>query len=86
MLNKLLSIKKQMEKLDWMIQPFIFSYKKVKYIVAIIRFRPNEEKNKNFAQVKLHFMKYNDFRKSLLCEVDKYKLIISQKSWENFLE
>ena len=52
MLNKLLSIKKQMEKLDWMIQPFIFSYKKVKYIVAIIRFQPNEEKNKDFAQVK----------------------------------
>lgn len=84
MLNKLLSIKKQMEKLDWMIQPFIFSYKKVKYIVAIIRFLPNEEKNKNFAQVKLHFMKYNDFRKSLLCEVDKYKLIISAKELREF--
>lgn len=85
MLENLILLKKDMEKLDWTISSFIFSYKKIEYIVLVKRFVENELKINRYALVKLHFMRLNDLSNDLICEVDRFKLLIEpQKMREYF--
>lgn len=83
-LKKLMHIKRRMEELDRMIEPFIFSYNKSKYIVLISRFREDEPKKCVYSQVKLCFLRYDDFDNMLLCEADRFTLIIDAKELRIF--
>ena len=65
-LKNLILLKKDMEKLDWTICSFIFSYKQVEYIVLVKRFVRNEQKINKFALVKMHFMRSDNLTNDLI--------------------
>lgn len=83
-LKNLILLKKDMEKLDWTICSFIFSYKQVEYIVLVKRFVRNEQKINKFALVKMHFMRSDNLTNDLICEANSLRLLIDPKTMRKY--
>ena len=62
----------------WTICSFLFTYKKIEYIVLVKRFVGKEKRVDNYALVKLHFMKSKDLEDDLQVEANSAKLIADE--------
>lgn len=63
-LNNLKALKSDMENKGWVISSFLFAYKDINYIMLVKLYLKDESKP-NFALLKLHFMKENNFNDDL---------------------
>lgn len=78
-LENLRLLKAEMEKNDWIICSFLFSYKRIEYAVLVNRFTEKEKKKDRYALVKLQFIDINKPSKSLVVEANSKCLIIDTK-------
>lgn len=84
-LENLRLLKAEMEKNDWIICSFLFSYKRIEYAVLVNRFTEKEKKKDRYALVKLQFIDINKPSKSLVVEANSKCLIIDTKTLRLFL-
>ena len=80
MLKNLKLLKQDMESKHWIISSFLFSYKKMDYIVLVEIFVKKELKKNPYALVKLHFIKSNDLNNELEVEANTQGLLIDAKT------
>lgn len=85
-LENLKLLKKDMEEKDWTICSFIFTYKKVEYIVLVKRFIKKEPKKNKYALVKLHFIKSDNLSHEMKCEANSNGLIIDAKNLREYFK
>lgn len=83
-LENLRLLKAEMEKNDWIICSFLFSYKRIEYAVLVNRFTEKEKKKDRYALVKLQFIDINKPSKSLVVEANSKCLIIDTKTLRAF--
>ena len=83
-LENLRLLKAEMEKNDWIICSFLFSYKRIEYAVLVNRFTEKEKKKDRYALVKLQFIDINKPSKSLVVEANSKCLIIDTKTLRFF--
>ena len=83
-LENLRLLKAEMEKNDWIICSFLFTYKRTKYVVLVKRFTIKEKKKDKYALVKLQFINTNKLSESLLVEANSNRLIIEAKILRKF--
>lgn len=79
-LSNLKSLKDDMEKKDWTISSFLFTYKKIEYIVLVKRFVGTENRINKYALVKLHFMKSDNLDDDLVVEANSNHLMTDAKT------
>lgn len=84
MLSHLEFLKNDMQKKNWAICGFLFSYKGQGYIVLVKRFVRGEKRENKYALVKLHFMKNNDLNDDLQVEANRSRLIIGAKALRQY--
>ncbi len=70
-LPKLLS---SMEEKEWVIDSFIFKYKKEDYVVILKLYNDTERKPSEYAKVKLEFIKANNIKESIQAYADFYEV------------
>ena len=70
-LPKLLS---SMEKKEWIIDSFLFNYKKEDYVVILKLYNDTERKPSEYAKVKLEFIRANNINKSIQAYADFYEV------------
>jgi hypothetical protein len=83
-LENLKSLKDDMVSKNWTICSFIFSYKRIEYIVLVKRFVGAEERTNAYALVKLHFMKSDDLKDDLEVEANSCRLLIEPKDLRQY--
>ncbi|MDM5336372.1 DUF6037 family protein [Fictibacillus enclensis] len=83
-LENLKSLKDDMVSKNWTICSFIFSYKKIEYIVLVKRFVGTEKRINTYALVKLHFMKSNNLKDDLEVEANSHRLLIDSKDLRQY--
>lgn len=55
MLSKFKQLKEDMEKKEWTITSFLFTYKSIKYVVLVRRFIDNVKKKRSLCTCKIRF-------------------------------
>lgn len=70
-LPKLLS---SMEKKEWIIDSFLFKYKKEDYVVILKLYSDTEGKPSEYAKVKLEFIRANNINESIQAYADFYEV------------
>ena len=70
-LPKLLS---SMEKKEWIIDSFLFNYKKEDYVVILKLYNDTERKPSEYAKVKLEFIRANNINESIQAYADFYEV------------
>ncbi len=70
-LPKLLS---SMEEKEWIIDSFLFNYKKEDYVVILKLYSKTERKPSKYAKVKLEFIRHNDINESIHAYADFYEV------------
>lgn len=80
MLENLKLLKLDMEKHDWIITSFLFSYKSIKYIVLAKRFLRKEAKKNPYALLEIEFMQSDNFSNNLVCEANSRQLFMDVKA------
>ncbi|MBD8006153.1 hypothetical protein H9631_13810 [Bacillus sp. Sa1BUA2] len=65
---------KDMEKKKWIIDSFIFKYKKERYIVILTLYKEKERKPSKYAKAKVEFVKNNNTNHSIKGYVDFYEV------------
>ena len=70
-LPKLLS---SMEKKEWIIDSFLFNYKKEAYVVILKLYSDKERKPSEYAKVKLEFIRANNINESIKAYADFYEV------------
>lgn len=83
-LENLKSLKDDMVDKNWTICSFIFSYKKIEYIVLVKRFVGTEKRISDYALAKLHFMKSADLKDDLEVEANSNGLLIDPKDLRQY--
>lgn len=84
MLSKFKQLKEDMEKNDWTITTFLFTYKSIKYVVLVKRFIDNVKKRDPYALVKLDFFKANDLSCTLSAEANSKKILIDARTLREY--
>lgn len=84
MLSKFKQLKEDMEKNDWTITSFLFTYKSIKYVVLVKRFIDNVKKRDPYALVKLDFFKANDLSCTLSAEANSKKILIDARTLREY--
>lgn len=84
MLSKFKQLKEDMEKNDWTITSFLFTYKSIKYVVLVKRFIDNVKKRDPYALVKLDFFKANDLSCTLSAEANRKKILIDARTLREY--
>lgn len=84
MLSKFKQLKEDMEKNDWTITSFLFTYKSIKYVVLVKRFIDNVKKRDPYALVKLDFFKANDLSCTLSAEANSKKILIDTRTLREY--
>ena len=84
MLSKFKQLKEDMEKNDWTITGFLFTYKSIKYVVLVKRFIDNVKKRDPYALVKLDFFKANDLSCTLSAEANSKKILIDARTLREY--
>lgn len=84
MLSKFKQLKEDMEKNDWTITSFLFTYKSIKYVVLVKRFIDNVKKRDPYALVKLDFFKANDLSCTLSAEGNSKKILIDARTLREY--
>ena len=84
MLSKLKQLKEDMEKNEWTITSFLFTYKSIKYIVLVRRFIGNVKKRNPYALVMLDFFKANDLSCKLSAEANSKQILIDAKTLREY--
>lgn len=84
MLENLQELKKDMVSKKWTISSFLFTYKRIDYIVLVKLFVKNESKKNKFALLKLHFMESKNLNNDLEVEANIQGLLIGAKIIRNF--
>ncbi len=80
MLSKFKQLKEDMEKKEWTITSFLFTYKSIKYVVLVRRFIDNVKKRNPYALVKLDFFKDNDLSCTLSAEANSNRILIDART------
>ena len=80
LLSNLNELKKDMIDNNWTICSFLFRYKSVEYIVLVKRFVGKKKWVNQYALVKLHFMKRDNYIDGLEIEANSSKLAIDAKT------
>ena len=75
-LENLKLLKEDMIKNGWTICSFIFTYKRIEYIVLVKRFVGTEKRVNKYALVKLHFIKSKNLDDDLQVEANSSVYII----------
>lgn len=70
-LPKLLS---SMEEKEWVIDSFLFKYKKEDYVVILKLYNDTERKPSEYAKVKLEFIRANNIKESIQAYADFYEV------------
>jgi len=70
-LPKLLS---SMKKKEWIIDSFLFNYKKEDYVVILKLYNDTERKPSEYAKVKLEFIRANNINESIQVYADFYEV------------
>ena len=70
-LPKLLS---SMEEKEWVIDSFLFKYKKEDYVVILKLYNDTERKPSEYAKVKLEFIRVNNIKESIQAYADFYEV------------
>ncbi|MTH54860.1 hypothetical protein GKZ89_15770 [Bacillus mangrovi] len=83
-LENLKSLKDDMVSKKWTICSFIFSYKKIEYIVLVKRFVGTEKRINTYALVKLHFMKSNNLGDDFKVEANSHRLLTDSKDLRQY--
>lgn len=78
-------LKKDMEVKGWVIDSFIFRFKKVDYIVLVKLYSKNEKKDK-YALVKLEFLRKNDIDDNLEVPANSKKLMADAKTIREYFK
>ena len=84
MLSKLKQLKEDMEKNEWTITSFLFTYKSIKYIVLVRRFIGNVKKRNPYALVILDFFKANDLSCKFSAEANSKMILIDAKALREY--
>ena len=84
MLSKFKQLKEDMEKNDWTITSFLFTYKSIKYVVLVRRFIDTVKKRDPYALVKLDFFKANDLSCTLSAEANSKKILIDARTLREY--
>lgn len=72
--KKLPLLLKDMQKKQWIIDSFIFKYKKEDYIVILTLYKENEKKPTKFAKAEVEFIKDNNMNHSIKGYIDFYEV------------
>ena len=84
MLSKFKQLKEDMEKKEWTITSFLFTYKSIKYVVLVRRFIDTVKKRDPYALVKLDFFKANDLSCTLSAEANSKKILIDARTLREY--
>ena len=84
MLSKFKQLKEDMEKNEWTITSFLFTYKSIKYVVLVGRFIDNVKKRDPYALVKLDFFKANDLSCTLSAEANRTRILIDARTLREY--
>ena len=84
MLSKFKQLKEDMEKKEWTITSFLFTYKSIKYVVLVRRFIDNVKKRDPYALVKLDFFKANDLSCTLSAEANSNRILIDARTLREY--
>lgn len=84
MLSTFKQLKEDMEKNEWTITSFLFTYKSIKYVVLVRRFIDNVKKRDPYALVKLDFFKANDLSCTLSAEANSTRILIDARTLREY--
>lgn len=84
MLSTFKQLKEDMERHEWTITSFLFTYKSIKYVVLVRRFIDTVKKRDPYALVKLDFFKANDLSCTLSAEANSKKILIDARTLREY--
>lgn len=85
-LENLKLLKEDMIKNGWTICSFIFTYKRIEYIVLVKRFVGTEKRVNKYALVKLHFIKSKNLDDDLQVEANSSGILIDARQLREYFE